>query len=271
VAYSGGKDSTFTLNLMKTKYNLRVLALSFDNWFQSERAQMNIRNVVERLCVDHITVRPKFDAIKRMIEASVSTNLYSSKAVERASAICTTCMALIRFASIKLAVEKSIPFVVTGLSPGQAPLVTSVFKTNGSMLRKMQDAIYQPLHKYAGDSIGPCFLESRHFEDESKFPYSINPLAFHPYDEGAFIQVAQGLGWSKPTDTDSNSTNCLLNSYANEVHIKQHGFHPYAYEIAGLVRQGYMAREEGLKKLSTPPDSKVVEYVKRKLGTEDSR
>jgi tRNA(Ile)-lysidine synthase TilS/MesJ len=38
MAYSGGKDSTYTLNLLKRKYKLDVLAVSFDNGFISRRA-----------------------------------------------------------------------------------------------------------------------------------------------------------------------------------------------------------------------------------------
>jgi len=34
VAYSGGKDSTYTLHLLKTEYKLNILAFTFDNWFQ---------------------------------------------------------------------------------------------------------------------------------------------------------------------------------------------------------------------------------------------
>ena len=33
VAYSGGKDSTYTLDVLVNRYKLRVLALTFDNTF----------------------------------------------------------------------------------------------------------------------------------------------------------------------------------------------------------------------------------------------
>ena len=52
VAYSGGKDSTYTLDVLVNKYNLRVLALTFDNTFISPRAEENIRNVCGALGAD---------------------------------------------------------------------------------------------------------------------------------------------------------------------------------------------------------------------------
>ena len=74
------------------------------------------------------------------------------------------------------------------------------------------------------------------------------------------------LGWKKPTDTDSNSSNCLLNSFANQTHINKYGFHPYVFEIAGLVRSGVMTREEGIEKIEAPQDENTIREVKRKLG-----
>ena len=45
IAYSGGKDSTYTLKLLRDRYNLRVLALTIDNGFVSEQAFRNMCNV----------------------------------------------------------------------------------------------------------------------------------------------------------------------------------------------------------------------------------
>ena len=270
VAYSGGKDSTFTLHLIQNKYNLNMLALTFDNWFQSESAHRNIQNVIMSTNVDHLTIRPRFDLFAKMNRACLSKGFYSAKTLERASAVCTTCLSLIRFTAFKIAIEKSIPFVVFGLSPGQAPIPTSVFRSNPGIIKKMQNAIFQPLHAQVGDDIKAYFLEDKHFNDKDYFPYSINPLAFTDYDEEVIFKIAESYGWRKPEDTDANSTNCLLNGFANEIHIKQHGFHPYAFEIAGLIREGCMTREEGLKRLSVPPDPDVLAYVKEKLGIRDN-
>lgn len=266
VAYSGGKDSTYTLNLIKNKYNLKILAFSFNNWFQSERAFQNIRRVMMHINVDHLVITPSFETLKKIICLSASNNLYSMKALERASSICTTCISIVRFLGFKIAIEKEIPFVVLGMSPGQAPVATSVFKTNAEILRKMQDAIFQPLFKYVGDIINPLFLEEKHFRKQDSFPYSINPLAFLNYDEKEIYKYCLELGWQPPMDTDPNSTNCLMNAFANQIHQEQFGFHPYAFEIAGLVRMDVLSREEGLKRLNEPSNEQIIKKVKQKLG-----
>jgi len=268
VAYSGGKDSTYTLHLLKEKYGLRVLALTFDNWFFSERAHTNIKHVVRSMGIDHINIRPAFKTYKAVINTSANNDLYSAKALQRASAICTSCISIVRFLSFQTAIDKSIPFVVFGMSPGQAPLATSIVKTNARMMRQSQEATYNALHQHVGDAIKPYFLSEAHFALEDRFPHSINPLAFNDYDEEAIIElIHQKYDWDKPDDTDPNSSNCLLNAYANEVHIQRYKINPYAYEIAGMVRNGVMDREEGLRRLKEKSSEQRIIPIKNELNS----
>jgi tRNA(Ile)-lysidine synthase TilS/MesJ len=265
LAFSGGKDSTYTLDLLKNKYHLNILAVSFNNWFQSERAAKNIQTVIKSSDVDHLTLTPRYNIFIKMIRSSINENIYSAKSLERTSAICTTCLSVIRYYCLRLTIEKKIPLLVFALSPGQAPINTSIFKMNSKIIRMMQNVVFQPLIKSIGEEIRPYFLEERHFQEENNFPYSINPLAFLPYDEKKIYSRIKSLGWQAPQDTDPNSTNCLLNAYANKQHQEKYGYHPYAYEISTMVREGVLTREEGLRKLAEPGDMEVIESVRKKL------
>ena len=134
------------------------------------------------------------------------------------------------------------------------------------MVRAMQDNLLRPLAKRLGDTIKPYFLEQRHFDKPEAFPYNINPLAFTDYDEDVIIETARGYGWKKPDDTDANSTNCLLNAFANQVHLDKFGFNPYAYEIAELVRTGCMTKAEGKERLERANPAEQIAEVERELG-----
>lgn len=265
MCYSGGKDSTYTLHILKAKYDARVLAVTMDNGFVSERAIKNIRNVVESLGVDYYLIKPRFDVLKRIFNACSSKNLYSRKTLERASTICTSCMGLVKFISLRLAIEKGIPFITYGWSPGQAPIASSVFKNNPSMMRSMQEAIKGPMSSIVGHAIEPYFLEERHFSNPDRFLYNVSPLAFLDYNEEKIFEEIERLGWEAPDDTDANSTNCLLNSYANIIHKEQFNYHPYAFEMANLVREDLIDREDALERLTAEENFAVVEYVKQKL------
>jgi tRNA(Ile)-lysidine synthase TilS/MesJ len=266
MAYSGGKDSTYTLALLRKEYDLKILALTFDNGFIPQETFHNIRNVAENLRIDHLLFKPRFDLLKKIFLRAVESDLYSRKTLERASTICTSCMGLVKFFSLRTSLEKNIPFIAYGWSPGQAPLSSSIFKNNKSMLKTMQNAIFDPLYKIVGEEIRPYFLEQHHFEEDIDFPYNISPLSFLEYDEERIFRNMQDLGWTKPKDTDPNSTNCLLNGFANLVHKERFGFHPYALELANLVRQGHLDRQEALNRINAPEDLTTVSRVRRKLG-----
>ncbi len=265
MAYSGGKDSTGTLDIFVNRYGLRVLAITFDNCFISEGAKKNITAVCDNLAVDHLMIRPSAPMMHSVFRAAAAEELFSSKTLERASTICTACISFVKSVTLRTAIEKSIPFVGFGWSPGQAPIESSVMKTNAAFVKMTQKAVYGPLHRIAGDGINPYFLFEEHFSAAESFPWNIHPLAFLDYDEQAVIQRCGEIGWKRPDDTDANSTNCLLNAFANEVHISRYGFHPYAFEIAGLVRGGHMNREEGLEKLSVSMNDDVIREVKFRL------
>lgn len=273
LAYSGGKDSSYTLRLLRRDFNLRALAITFNHGFVSEQALRNIRRITSALEVDHLMVSPNRRILCQAFRQSIDSDLYPIKALERASSICNTCMHLTKGTLLKYAVFFSIPLIAYGWSPGQAPIQSSVMKWNLSLVRQTQSVVKNTLGDILGPNLSPFILgdeELGRLENIEKsngmFLYNIHPLTFLEYNEGMILEKVKELGWEDPKDTDSNSTNCLLNGFANVVHMEKYGFHPYVFEIAGLVREGCMTREEGLRKLSVPPDAAVVGYVKEKLG-----
>ena len=121
------------------------------------------------------------------------------------------------------------------------------------------------MHDIAGDAINPYFVTEEQFVHPEKFPWNVHPLAFLPYDEERIVERIKQYGWEKPDDTDPNSSNCLLNAYANQIHRQRYNFHPYVWEIANMVREGVMSREEGLEKIEPPEVSHMVAYSKKIL------
>lgn len=266
MSWSGGKDSTYTLALLKEQFGLKVLAFTFDNGFVSEMARRNMERVAENLGVDLIAVKPRFDLLRRIFVASMEHDFYPQKALDRASNICTSCMGLAKGIALRIAVEKDIPIMAYGWSPGQLPLASAIFKTNPDMIRAMLQGTVEPLQAVVGDDVKAYFLTDEHFADPARFPYNVSPLAFLDYDEERIFERIAALGWQRPDDTDPNSTNCLLNAFANEVHKQQTGHNPYVLELANLVREGYLDREEALARVETPENPQMVDWVRVRLG-----
>jgi hypothetical protein len=266
MCYSGGKDSTYTLALIKEKYDLNILALTFDNGFLPDQTRKNILNVTDALKIDHLLLKPRFDVLAKVFRHCAENDVYPAKALERSSAICTSCMGIIKYASLRLSLEKDIPMIFYGWSPGQVPITASIMKNVPQMIKQMQKTIYGPLFQMAGEAIRPYFLEESHFNGSHNFPLNIYPLAFMDYDIDAIKKDIVRFGWKRPEEVDANSTNCLLNSYGNFIHKQRLGFHPYAFELANLVRSGNLDRATALQRLSEPDAPDTIAMVKEKLS-----
>ncbi|MBD3179759.1 MAG: hypothetical protein GF417_09220 [Candidatus Latescibacteria bacterium] len=266
MAYSGGKDSTYTMYVLRDKYDLSILAMTMDNGFVSPKSLDNCRKVVEGLGIDHMIFKPRIDLLSTLFHRGEEEDFFASrKGLERASTICTTCMSVVKSIALRHAIEGDIPFIFYGWSPGQAPVEASIFRNNPAMIKQMQAAMLEPMRDIAGKDIENYFLNEKHFEIPERFPYNISPLAFLEYDEEIIMDRIRAFGWERPDDTDPNSTNCLLNALGIRAHIERHQFHPYAFELAGLVRNGYMKREEAIERLEEEPSPGIIKAVTRKL------
>lgn len=266
LAYSGGKDSTFTLYKLIKKFNVSVLAVTFDNGFLTEQCRQNIHAATANLGVDSITIKPSFSSLAKIFNLAASKEIYPKKSLERASSICTACIGIVKSTVYKEAILRKIPFVCFGWTPGQVHVKSPVMKLDYRMLLANQKQIQAPILKHLGEEYNKYFIDPEWIEARKEYvPYLAYPLIFSKYNEEEIMETIKSLGWKKPLDTDMNSTNCLLNSYANFVHVRDYGYNPYSLEIAGLVRDGFLTREEGLKKLAVSGDDSVINYVKNEL------
>lgn len=266
LAFSGGKDSTYTLYMLRKHYDLKVLTFVFDNGFISDQAIENIRTMTDTLGAACIIFRPPFDVMKNAFNLAAKNDIYSPKTLDRASSICTTCIGMVKGLILKTALAYDIPLVAFGWSPGQAPISSAIMQTNPRLQRFSHKSVRDPLINLVGEEIRGYFLNDDDLTaDPGRWPVNIHPLAFTEYDEEKILQTISSLGWVKPADTDPNSTNCLLNALANHLHKKRFLFHPYAWEIAGIVRSGSMDREEGIAKVTEDEDEDMVSYAARLL------
>ncbi len=266
VAYSGGKDSSYTMKILRDEYDLRLLGMTFDNHFISPAARENMNKVTNALQVDLLIFKPSWPVIKRMFCCTANEDIFSRATLLRASAVCTACIGMVKSLVLKTGLEMDIPLVGFGWSPGQAPIQSAIMKTNPALVRQNQGALKRAFPGDIIEKLQGYFIPETYYETyKHRFPHNIHPLAFFDYDEDHIKRELDQLGWRIPSDTDTNSTNCLLNAFANQCHIQRHHFHPYVWEIANMVRQGIMSREEGIEKIYSDQNQEMVEYARNKL------
>lgn len=266
MAWNGSRNSTYTLGMLRQRYNLNVLTFTFDNGFIPPQTRRNIEKVSARLGVDHIMVRPRFDLLQQVFNGIArGLTIGSEKEPARPLSICTACMSLVRGIAMRTALEKEIPMIIYGWSPGQSPSMLSVYPRTPEMASAIIDALSSPLRKLVGDRVRAYFPESEQLR-HCTLPYDVSPLAFMPYDEKRILDSITEWGWEQPEGVGPHSTSCPLSIFANIVHEKQWGYSPYEIELANMVREGYLTRDEALKRVHAYAQDARIEQVRAKLN-----
>lgn len=271
--YSGGKDSTYMLYNLVKKFKLRVLAFTLDHGFLSEEAFSNIRKVVGSLGVDSIIYRPSQDLVNDILRAGIFSysNLASSKELAfMMGHVCWPCFVLIAMSSIKFAVEKQIPNLIVGTTPGQIRQKRFDLVSKYNDLVDVYKVMIMPMLKLlrmAGDvhSIQSIDLP---FVKKLKV-LKVRLISFYEYNEyneqKVIKTVESEFGWRKPQDTDSCSSNCLLNSLGIDIHRRKYGISPYVIPLARDIREGLLNREEALKTINSGLNIELVKDIAQKL------
>ncbi|TGD98920.1 hypothetical protein [Methylobacterium nonmethylotrophicum] len=266
VAYSGGKDSSYTLKHLVEEQGLRCLAITVDNGFLSAGTLDNCRAVCAALDVDLVVFTPSRRFTERMYRASVERDdLHAPAAVKRASAICSSCITLINTHMLQRALELRVPIVAGGYLGGQVPRDGAVMTLRPGRQARIRTALVNRFVGALGEGARRYFDLPGAAEGDPEVVV-VNPMLGVALSEEAIKAALAPLGWRQPTDTGLTSTNCRLNDLGVYLHSRRHGFHPYAMEIAEQLRGGTISREAAARKLGTLPGRGDVAWMAERIG-----
>ena len=114
VGLSGGKDSTYLLDLFVNEYNLNVIAVTVDTGFLSEVARQNIQKTIGIIQVDHVFL----EAPRGIIDIyRYGFTHHGEMGIERD--VCNLCDGMIRKEAVQFAMDNNIPLIADGLDPFQ--------------------------------------------------------------------------------------------------------------------------------------------------------
>jgi len=240
VGFSGGKDSTYIIYELKSKYKMRVLAFTYDNGLCSEYSHRSIINLLKKLDVDHVRFTPNESFFRKAYSLSAS----EGKQIN----FCTPCCRYAHYYSHLTASEKGIPLVVNGRSRGQIlqavlskkmlePFETTYgFREGEYVARKILD--YSLLDRLEKDNISEPLLSSK-TENLSYFMY-------HPYDQERNMDfIEENLGWERyPKGMDH--LDCWAHPLAMHLRFTQTGSSYLCGELSVDIREGKISREEAL-------------------------
>ena len=256
---SGGKDSTYMLARL-VDLGVKVLAYTLDNGYISPEAKGNIQRVVDELGVDHV-----FGSTPVMNEIFVDS-------LQRFSNVCQGCFKTIYTLSMKLANEKNIPFIATGLSRGQffeTRLTEELFVDPNFDPAKIDATILRARKEYHRvDDAVSRLMDVSLFKDDRLFE-QVQFVDFYRYCDvelaEMYTYLDELLPWIRPTDT-GRSTNCLINDVGIHIHKKDRGFHNYAFPYSWDVRVGHKQRDAALAELDDEIDVTEVNRILDEIG-----
>lgn len=239
VNLSGGKDSCYLLYKLKREYQLNVVAFTM-NVNLPEVAWTNIRRTIQLLDVPHIVYTPPQEFYRKLYRFLLQ-NQESRGAVRT---VCYVCAPLYEAYSLRLAVEKGIPLVLAGYSPGQPDPERMVYEFSRELICHTDWT--PPEVRDSGlfsEAELAQFWNPFRFPAGTRFPRYLAPFHAWPYNQAEVMAgvVKLGLVPSRRHASPIRS-NCPLNWLLMYSDLKNLGYNPYAPEFSNLIRQGKASR-----------------------------
>jgi hypothetical protein len=229
VPLSGGKDSTYVLYLCRKRFNLKCLAVTFDNGFLSDHAKENIRKACEVLEVDHA-----YFSLNR----NLTMRLYRY-AFLKTGYLCPICLGAMGAMIPRFQKAFGIPLAVKGTSPrteeyisGEFFVCSNDFVENvfiGSPLESEARLLLEP----AGIFKSPPSVQMPNYWDWN-------------YDE-IYTTITNELGWQAHSHR-AEHTDCTIDNIVNWIRFKRFpALVPEMLRFSKLVTVGQMSRDEAIK------------------------
>lgn len=256
--FSGGKDSTYVLYRL-VEHGLRVLAFTFDNGYVSPTAFDNIHRITANL------------GVALEIGGAEKMSAVFAESLAADSTVCSGCFRGLTALSTRLAQDKRIPAVVTGLSRGQIldtklrPLLRAGIHDPSEIDARL--LIHRKVYHARADRISGLLA----------LPVAVDRLAdtafldYFRYDATTSSEIRNFLAtrdsaWAAPVDTGLCSTNCRINEVGIYVHSVERGYHNYAAPLSWDCRIGVTDRESALRELANVVPRKHVTRTLKRLG-----
>lgn len=267
VNISGGRDSAFTLLKIKRDYNMRVLAVNYENPFTDAQAIKNINNMINALSVDLIRFRHK----SNIHESCFRNNLISwfkHPSPAMVPMMCIGCK-IIWKDILQIAKHYHISLIINGGNPYEYTsfkkelldvshsenLATTYFKNiRGLVKETLRNSSYL-LPKYV-----PTLLKGYLFNNQysigsrllGKTVKRIDLFHFIEWHEDEIIsRITRELNWDYPHHLASTwRFDCKIGHLKDYMYMKTLGMTEKDDFYAKLVREGLMSRNEALQRLN---------------------
>jgi hypothetical protein len=245
VYFSGGKDSTYVLNLMRNKYKLNVLAYSMIQPFVTEVAKKNMEEIVKKLNVHAI----KFFIDENVFNKGMAYSLLHGNEYGLTEwAGCQICGYFTKWVGVKLAMKLGIPLVIDGMDSAQGGY--GVINEGEQVKQRIRNGIkpFGRVHDLVNDALGKEYENSIYNYNpeellKGEYPTAMSPLCFVEYDPTYSFNSLEQLGISFKQFKSLN-TNCELLYLLDYISLCRYDCDSYIKLYASGLRNNYDTIEQ---------------------------
>lgn len=235
VPLSGGKDSIYLLYKLKVEYKLNVLAFT-TNVNIPGIAWDNMRRALDKLAIDHISFSPSNHLYAKIFK-------YLLQNQEERGAVYTISYVyapLFEGDAIKTAMEKEIPLILAGYSPGQPEPERMLYEFSRKLICETD---WTPPGLRASGLLTEAelaiFFNPNDYPVGTKFPRYLAPFHAWKYNQDQVMKSVVQNGLVKTGRHASPiHSNYPINWLLMYSDLKHFGYNPYHPEFSALIREG---------------------------------
>lgn len=240
VLFSGGKDSTFLLKLVKEQYGLKPLAFAVAHPLFTDNASKNVETVAQKLGVDLFKFHPQEAIYKKFLKYALLEG-YKYGMDEYIG--CNACSFIFKNSALMTAIKMDIPIVFDGCDVDQSD--TPIFIEAEKMKADAANGTgpYGKMHRIFLDALGDDFRHSFYdfnYQDlqNYNFPSFVSPFTFIDYNFKNNFKIFEEMGLNSKS-FKTIFTNCVAVPFFSYFSIKRFDCLTYIKHYANEVRNGY--------------------------------
>lgn len=238
VPLSGGKDSCYLLYLLRKKYDLKCLAVTWDNGFLTDHARLNIGNTCRILDVDHLYYGLSKPLLMKLYRYFfLNTGFF-----------CPVCLRGIGTTIFRAQLAFNIPLTITGTSMRTEEYVNSAYFLGGDFSFLENVLENSPHEKEAETLLTPMGIFSSppaiKFPDYVDWDYNL-----------IFATITKELGW-KAHSFDAEHSDCMVDNIVHYIRYRKYpALIPEMLRFSKLVTCGQLDRNEAERLVAEKKDS----------------
>ncbi len=263
---SGGKDSCYVAYLVKKKFGLRALAVSYDFPFMVDLARENIRKVCETLGLELLIIKSRNNLEYNLLR----NHLVSLAGTGTTWGQCLFCHYGIEAILWEIARSREIPFILSGVTSNEVwwqPGNRMSFL--GERLKKLPLGEKATFGLYQSKAYINLVDQRRQFPIPGNHCFNVYKEAHAPVNGPETVRVfdyiewnqdliektlQEETGWIRPAKTLSWRYDCILEPLLDYTYFKEFGISSAGLYLCGLIRSGLISREEALLLLEKSED-----------------